>query len=103
MDYAKMVGMQNDGAAGIGNLGAAQNALTQPKELGALQRVDGLRTGLQELRGRLERFFDRIDGNSGEKAANQAPVAASLSGTLSDAETELRTCLHMIDTLHDRF
>lgn len=90
----------------LSNQQTAANGLTQPKELGVLQRVDGMRSGLQELRARLERFFDRIDENAGEgsvKGAGAAPIAASLSGTLMDAETELRTCLHLADTLHDRF
>ncbi len=81
----------------------ASNALNQPKELGVFQRVDGMRSGLQELRQRMERFFDRIDGNAGENAASANTVAASLNGTLSDAEGELRTCLQLADTLHDRF
>lgn len=101
-DYAKMA---NAGST-LGGLQAQQSAannLTQPKELGVLQRVDGMRSGLQELRARLERFFDRIDGNAGEKANGIAPVSVSLGGTLSDAELELRTCLHLADTLHDRF
>lgn len=104
-DYAKMGTAGSPGSV-LGNLQlqqSAANSLTQPKELGVLQRVDGMRSGLQELRARMERFFDRLDGNAGEKAANGATSAASLSGTLSDAETELRTCLHLADTLHDRF
>jgi hypothetical protein len=95
MDYAKAVGI---GSAGIG----ATNAIA-PKELGILQRVDGMRSGLQELRSRLERFFDRIDANAGNAQKGENSVAASLTGTLSDAENELRICLHMADSLHERF
>lgn len=97
MEYAKSVG------AALGNIQGLPGNSNMPKELGVLQRVDGMRSGLQELRARMERFFDRLDGNAGQNAANQAPVSASLSGTLTDAESELRTCLHLADTLHDRF
>lgn len=95
MDYAKAVGVQQ------GLAGAQQ--LNKPKELGILQRVDGMRGGLQDLRKHLENLFDRMDGNAGEKAANANIVAASLSGTLSDAENELRICLGLVGTLNDRF
>lgn len=88
----------------LGQQGVA-NAQTQPKELGALQRVDGLRNGLKMLRSRLESFSDRLDGNGSEAAEKDiAPVSASLSGTLSEAEAELRICLQMLlYNLHDRF
>lgn len=75
-----------------------------PKELGILQRADGLRTGLQSLRSRLESFSDRLDGNGTDKAANGlAPVASSLNGTFSDLESELRQCLQLVDSINDRF
>ena len=82
---------------------ANAQALNQPKELGALQRIDGLRSGLQAMRSRLESFMDRLDGNAGEKANGLSPVSATLSGTIGDAEGELRICLSMIDTINDRF
>lgn len=99
MEYAKAVGAV---LGGLHQVNAA-SSLNQPKELGVLQRVDGMRSGLQELRARLERFFDRIDGNAGQKAATDTDVSASLTGALSDAESELRICLQLADTLHDRF
>lgn len=50
------------------NLSGAQAAqANMPKELGVLQRVDGVRSGLQELRGRLERFHERLEGSGSEK------------------------------------
>lgn len=95
MDYAKAAQGNYAVQAGI-------SQLNQPKELGVLQRVDGMRSGLQELRARLERFFDRIDGNARD-AKEQSPSAASLTGIIADAESELRICLQMADSLNDRF
>lgn len=82
---------------------SASSALNQPKEIGILQRADGLRTGLQSLRSRLESFGDRLEGNGGDKAAGAAPMSSSLSGTFADAEGELRLCLQMVDSLNDKF
>lgn len=87
------------------NIGGNANAsaLNQPKELGILDRAAGLRSGLQVLRLRLESFTDRLEGNGGEKSNSAAPVSASLTGTFSDAEGELRLCMQLAEALNDRF
>lgn len=95
MDYAK--------ASAFNQVGhGAANALA-PKELGIIQRVDGINSGLKELRQRLEIFSDRLDATGRPGTDQTESCAIGLNGTLTDAEGELRTCLHLVNTLHDRF
>lgn len=91
------------GQALAGLTGAGQT-IGKPKEIGILTRVDALRTGLQGLRAGLESFSDRLEGAaSSNTLKGEACSSNSLTGTISDAENELRICRQMIDALHDRF
>lgn len=73
-----------------------------PKEIGILQRVDGVRSGLEELAGRLEGFVGRLGGGiSGNVAATPSPPG--LVTSLSDAEGHLRRCFEIIGQLDNAF
>lgn len=84
--------------------GAAQNALgaNQPKELGVLQRVEGLRSGLSQFKGRLIAFQDRLQG-TGDQSVKESMPAAGIYGNLSEAENDLRTCMSILSAIDGAF
>jgi hypothetical protein len=81
--------------------GYAGNA---PKELGLMQRVEGLRCGLQELRERLEGFGGRIAGHDTQKSPSNggAPIGG-MPANLSVAEENLRECMALLSQLNEAF
>lgn len=98
-----MNGMQA-AALGAGYLDCQINAVNAaPRPLGFVERASGLANGLEGLERRLESLIARVDGN-GEIKGNQATVAMpGLGSQLSEAEQHLRTCMSLIDELHNRF
>lgn len=78
----------------------AQNA---PKELGLMQRVEGLRCGLQELRERLEGFGGRIAGHDTAKSPTGSAPIGGLPGNLLVAEENLRECMALLSQLSEAF
>lgn len=99
-----MTGMQQAAPVGYPSALSGNNALSAPRPLGFVERASGLANGLEGLERRLELLLARIDGtgeSSDGKAASTTPVG--MSSCLSDAESHLRTCLSLIDELHNRF
>jgi hypothetical protein len=79
--------------------GLAQNA-TAPRDLGIIERVQGLNSGLSELYVRLSSLIERVDG-SGSAGAKSSPLpAAGLSNVLTDAEGSLRGCMELLGQLN---
>lgn len=88
-------------------IGAARNtysveATAVPRELGLIERAEGLRSGLAELRSRLESFSDRVSGNGSEIEAMDK-AAIGLPSILAQAEGELRSCLSTLSELEGKF
>ena len=101
-----MTGMQQRVAANPGALGSCVNSLSAPRALGFVERATGLASGLEQLERCIEALVSRIEGGSqkGEActtAVTEAPPG--LSSQLSDAEDRLRSCVSLIDELHNRF
>lgn len=74
----------------------------QPKELGLIQRVEGLRSGLDEIHSRLKGLGDRLSGMGGN-ANTSDPTPCGLPGNLSCAETRIREILTLIDMFDRSF
>jgi len=80
----------------------AQNV---PKELGFLDRIVGLRGGLDELHERLCAFGGRVGvGNPAVPTAGAAPERPpGLHGELAVAEERLRSCMQVLGALNEAF
>lgn len=81
---------------------AALNS-TAPKELGYMDRLKGLSSGLDELRGRLAAFAGRMSGDGDAKDSAAAPMPPGMHPPLSSAEQNLRECLAIVGRLNDLF
>ncbi|HMF68658.1 MAG TPA: hypothetical protein VK602_13750 [Phyllobacterium sp.] len=81
----------------------AQNALNQPKELGVIQRVEGLRIGLNELNSKLDAFHDRLHGSASVGENEPRPDVVGIYDNLSEAESLLRHCIGRISDLDNKF
>lgn len=83
--------------------GQQENTVGAPKEIGILDRVNGLSGGLYHLRLRLEGFGEKIHNKpqKGEEPAVSPPLG--IRDVLQNAEVELRSCLNLIDDLHSQF
>jgi hypothetical protein len=81
----------------------AQGAVTQVKEIGLLTRIDGLHSGLGELRARLENFNARVLGHPTGASNAEQPRPGNVAGVLSEAEGQLRECLSLIGQINDTF
>lgn len=92
------------------NFGQAQTASgmisganpAQPKEIGFIQRIEGIRSGMDEIYSRLRTFSDRISG-SGNTENNPKPIPAGIPGNLSECEERIRQLLTMVGTLEQSF
>lgn len=85
---------------------AAQNTIyqqhTAPKEIGLIQRIEGVRTGLDQVRHRLTILAERIAGeNSQEK--NPEPMPSGIPGNLSMAEQRIREIFALLDGFEQAF
>jgi hypothetical protein len=98
-----MYGSIGSQAASSYNQGLQQAAVNQPREIGILQRVDGLRSGLEGLRCQLADFIDRVSGSpsGGSNAQSTAPVG--IVNGLAEAEEHFRACLLFVAQLNDKF
>jgi hypothetical protein len=81
---------------------SAQYKPNVPKELGVLQRTEGLASGLEDLQSRIENFIGRVAGGVPDKS-DSAPTPAGIVGHLLLAETRLRECLVLVQKLNDAF
>lgn len=78
-------------------------AAEYPRPLGYMERLAGVRNGVDELRSRIESFAGRIAcanvaGNNG-----QAPQRADMEGMLDETETSLRRAFEVLEALHKVF
>ena len=89
------------GGAQIGSGTYATNAAA-PKEIGFLQRIEGLRSGLDELHDRLKTFSGRLTGGPDAKDA-PVPQPLGLAGELTAAEHRLRECMVLVGSLNETF
>jgi len=73
------------------------------KEIGFLQRAEGLSSGLMELHERLERLSAKINSHpvADDKARNA--IAGGLDGSLTAAEGALRACFDAITRIDGQF
>jgi hypothetical protein len=79
------------GCIGAGNM---------PREIGIIDRVQGLNGGISDLYGRLSSLIERVEG-SGSAGAKANPLPApGLSNVLSDAEANLRGCMELVGQLN---
>lgn len=92
---------QNFGQVGMAQ-GFMQNTAAQPKEAGFIQRIEGIRSGMDEIYSRLRTFSDRISG-SGNAENNPKPIPAGIPGNLSECEERIRQLLTMVGTLEQSF
>lgn len=84
-------------------IGMYQNAIEHhPKELGIIQRIDGLDSGLSELKAWLENLLARVNGDptAGECGMDRP---SGIPAALSSAEGRLRDCLNLSAKLNDLF
>ena len=80
----------------------AQN-IQSPREIGYLDRINGLNIGLRELNGRIAEFHGRIIPPRPEKSASLPPYPTGLPGTLAEAEDTLRACMTLIGEINAAF
>lgn len=99
--------LSNSGLAQAGSIGAmyssaaAQQNMSAPKELGIMQRVEGLRGGLDALSTKLDSLCARIAGHPSGKDQVGDPMPAGLQAQLSLAEERLRAVHNMVDGLNN--
>lgn len=88
----------------IGQAAAAQQypSADKPRELGFIQRMEGLTHLLGELQERLETFAGRLSGGlKGDNCA--APAPSGLDAILQCSETRLRECVALVAKLNEAF
>jgi hypothetical protein len=85
------------GQAAVGTMAGA------PRELGVLERVDGISAGLSDLHEKLRHFGGRLAGDAPSNESAASPIAPGIAGTLSMAEARLRDCHQIVDALHKAF
>ena len=100
LEQQKMQAYRNfQGAVGAGALGAAA-----PKEIGLLQRIEGVESGLEDIRNRMENLVARIHGGPASlPGTNPANRQAGLPAALSRIEAEIRESLNLLTQLNDQF
>jgi hypothetical protein len=85
---------------------AAQNTAyaQQPKELGIIQRVQGLASGLGEVRERIRVFNERLGFEPPAPPMQPAPAMESgIPAQIMAAEEHLRECINALNRLNDLF
>lgn len=83
-----------------GNMqGAIAGPSNMPREIGIIDRVQGINGGLFELYGRLSSLIERVDG-VGSADVKPIPFPSGLLSSLSDAEANLRGCMELINQLN---
>lgn len=72
------------------------------KEVGLLQRAEGLANGLEDLAQRLESLSSRVMGCPIGGETKSASQACGLPAMLSEAEARLRKCFNILGALNDQ-
>jgi hypothetical protein len=84
----------------------AQSA-NKPKELGFLDRIAGIRGGLDELHERLCAFGGRVTGGNPDVprpgSGGGGPAQTGLHGELASAEERLRQCMQVLGAINQAF
>lgn len=73
------------------------------KEIGIIDRANGLSSGLSDLREKLENFGARCGLHSPPKNADPSPIPNGIPTVLSAAENNLRECHHLLSRFNDAF
>jgi hypothetical protein len=96
---------QNIGYERAQGLGAAIGNQMKPRELGYIDRTQGLCVGLSTLADQLAAFAGRINGIglAGNSAKQEAPTPTGFAASLSDAEVQLRRCFEIMKNISDDF
>jgi hypothetical protein len=91
--------MSNQGYQGMQQGAIAGN---MPRELGIIDRVQGLNGGISELYGRLSSLIERVDGSDtgGVVMPASTKLAPGLTNVLSEAEANLRGCMELLGQLN---
>ncbi len=83
---------------------AAQSRTTAvPREIGWLERLSGLNSGLQEIDGRIAQFRDRLMGSADSAKVSPQPAPVGIDGTLSEAEQRIRSILQALGEINSAF
>lgn len=73
-----------------------------PKEIGFLQRAEGVRSGLDEIEQRLQSFCARVSGGP-QEGQKSSPAGSGLGSVLSDSEDSIRRLLNILSTMEQAF
>lgn len=99
-----MLGGLQQGQAQLTGYGSTgQAGLNAPKEIGLLQRVEGVRGGLAEILERAANLECRISGTGPVPAGNPAPIPNGLASSLADAENSIRAIMQALGRLNEAF
>ncbi len=91
-------------SVGFVNVFPSQPSVVQkPREIGYIERIQGLETGISELLLRLSSFSQRIDPRPEQASGNDCPAPSGMSYSLTRSEETLRSCLRAIEELSSRF
>lgn len=83
---------------------AGHTATAVPKEIGYIDRISGLRSGLDDLYDRIEKLAARIGVPFGVAANATAPTPPNgIGGQLELAEGRLRDCFGIVSELDSKF
>lgn len=74
-----------------------------PKEIGVIQRLEGIRSGVNEIEYQLRAFIAALHGNSPTPEATAGVHPPGITGTLSGTEASIRETMGMLKQLADAF
>lgn len=86
-----------------GAMNAMADAAAQPREIGIIDRVNGLAGGTTELADRIQFFVSRIHNLPPTADPKKDTPPLGLSATIAEAESQLRRCFEMLNALNDAF
>lgn len=77
---------------------------TPAREIGYLDRVQGLSSGVDKLADMMSEFSCRINGVPADVSGDGSPLTINgLGSSLSDAESALRRCFEIMKHINDAF
>lgn len=74
-----------------------------PKEIGVMQRLDGVRSGVSEIEVQLRAFISALQGTPAPQNPNMPVSQPGITGVISDTEASIRETLSMLRQLADSF